>query len=157
MPTAKLFVQPCCRVILLSKLWSESRTRHLEMERVQMMTRCQLTLTRKVKERVKVKNQHVKNRTTSTSSARARTGKPGHWVKDCWNPSGRANDNSTHRNTGKGKSKHTSKGESKYVNVVGAQQHQTSNLLKHPQPCGVPRKIRVLLDNSRSFKRGSWV
>ena len=41
-------------------------------------------------------------------------------------PGGRAYDNSTYRNTGKGKSKHTGKGKGKHVDVVETEQPQPS-------------------------------
>ena len=48
----------------------------------------------------------------------------GHWAKDCWRPSGRANDNSTCNNSntqkGKGHKRGTRKG--KHVDVVGTNQ-----------------------------------
>ena len=70
--------------------------------------------------KVKGKNQHQRgNRTTNC-------GKPGHWAKDCWNPSEGAYDTSTYRNTGKGKSKHTGKGQGKHVDVVETEQPQLS-------------------------------
>ena len=55
MPTAQLFVQPCCSGVTPLETLERIRPRHLEMERVQMMTGCKLTLSRKVRERAKVK------------------------------------------------------------------------------------------------------
>ena len=76
----------------------------------------------------KGKNQHQRgNRTSSTDINTCKDcGKPGHWAKDCWNPGAGACDNSTCRNTGKGKSKHTGKGKGKHVDVVEAEQPQPS-------------------------------
>ena len=53
-----VFAQPCCRGVTLLETLERIRPRHLEVERVQMTTRCKLTLSRKVRERTKVKNQH---------------------------------------------------------------------------------------------------
>ena len=149
----------------LSKTLERIRPRHLEMERVQMMTGRKLTLSRKVRKRVKEKTQHQRgNRTTSTTNTSStdintckNCGKPGHWAKDCWNPGGGAYDNSTYRSTGKNKSKNTSKGEGKHVDVS---KQNNFSLLKQLQPRRILRKIRVLLENSRAFQawtRGSWV
>ena len=55
MPTAQLFAQPCCSGVTLLETLERIRPRHLEMERVQMMTGCKTTLSRKARERAKVK------------------------------------------------------------------------------------------------------
>ena len=55
MPTAQLFAQPCCSGVTPLETLKRIRPRHLEMERVQMMTGCGLTLSRKVREQAKVK------------------------------------------------------------------------------------------------------
>ena len=108
MPTAQLFVQPCCSGVTPLETLERIRPRHLEIERVQMMTGC--------KERTKGQNQRG-NRTTSTTNTSSTDintctscGKPGHWAKECWNPGGGAYDNSAYRNTGKDKSKNTGEG-----------------------------------------------
>ena len=93
--------------------------------------RMQVDSLKKGKRKGKGKNQHQRgNRTTSTSSTDIDTckncGKPGLWAKDCWNPGGGPHDNSTCRNSGKGKSKHTSKGKGKHVDVVETEQPQPS-------------------------------
>ena len=95
MPTAQLFVRPCCSGVTPLETLERIRPRHLEMERVQMMTGASW-LSKKGKRQGKGKNQHQRgNRTTSTtntSSTDINTSKnwdkPGHWAKDCWNPSG---------------------------------------------------------------------
>ena len=55
MPTAQLFVQPCCSGVTLLGTLERIQPRHLEMDRVQMRTGSKLTLSRKVRERAKVK------------------------------------------------------------------------------------------------------
>ena len=55
MPTAQLFVQPSYSGVTPLETLERIRPRHLEMERVHMMTGCKLTLSRKVRERAKVK------------------------------------------------------------------------------------------------------
>ena len=55
MPTVQLFVQPCCSGVTPLESLERIGPRHLEMERVQMMTGCKLTPSRKVRERAKVK------------------------------------------------------------------------------------------------------
>ena len=103
------------------------------MKRVQMLTGFKLTLSRKVRGRAKVKANNRGNRTTSTTNTSStdintckNCGKPRHWARDCCNPSGGAYDNSTCRNTGKGKSKHAGKGKGKHVDVVETEQPQPS-------------------------------
>ena len=49
-PTAQLFVQPCCSGVAPLETLERIRPRDLEMERGQMMTGCKLTLSRKVRE-----------------------------------------------------------------------------------------------------------
>ena len=44
MPTAQLFVQPFCSGVTPLETLERIRPRHPEMERVQMMTGCKLTL-----------------------------------------------------------------------------------------------------------------
>ena len=56
MPIAQLFVQPCCRRVAPLETLERIQPRHLEMERMQMMTGCKLTLSRKVRGRTQVKN-----------------------------------------------------------------------------------------------------
>ena len=55
MPTAQLFAQPCCSGVTPLETLERIRPPHLEIVRVQMMTGCKLTLSRKVRERAKVK------------------------------------------------------------------------------------------------------
>ena len=116
----------CCNGVIDPETLSRIRPCHLEMEQVQMMTRCKSTLFREVRERTKGKNQYQRgNRTISTIKMCKNCGKLGHWAKDCWHPSGGACDNSAYRNTGKGKSKNT-KGKGKHVDVVETEQLQPS-------------------------------
>ena len=77
---------------------------------------------KKVKRKGKGKHHNQKGHRTTSKNC----GKPGHWEKDCCNPGGGACDNSTYRNTGKGKSKHTGKGKGKHVDVVETEQPQPS-------------------------------
>ena len=124
-PTAKLFVQPRCSGVTPLETLERIRPRQLEMERVQMMTGCKLTLSRKVRKRAKVKNQHQRGirttSTTNTSNIDINTCKnccrTGHRSNDCWRPSGGAYDYSTSNNsyTQKGKSHKKGKGKSKHV------------------------------------------
>ena len=146
-------MQPFCSGVTPLETLERIRPRHPEMERVQMMTGCKLTLSRKVGERAKVKNQHQRGNhttsTTNTSSTDINTckncGKPGHWAKDCWNPSGGAYDSSTYRNTGKGKSKQTGKGNGKHVDVVETEQPQLSETASTvSNPSQDPSVIREL-------------
>ena len=78
MPTAQLLVHPCCSGDTLLETLERIRLRHLEMGRVQMMTGCKLTLSRKVRERAKVKKTNIREdiaRPTRAlqTSTRART------------------------------------------------------------------------------------
>ena len=123
-PRAQLFAQPCCSGVTPLETLERIRPRHLEVERVQMMTGCKLTLSRKGRERTKVKTN---TREEIARPARSKNcGKPGHLAKDCWNPGGGAYDNSAYRNTGKGKSKNTGNGRGKHVDAVETEQLQPS-------------------------------
>ena len=105
--------KPCCSGVTPLETSEPRRPRHLEMERVQMMTGMQVDSLKKGQRKGKGKNQHHRgNRTTSTTNTSStdintckNCGKPGHWTKDCWNLGGGSYDNSTYRKTGKGKSK----------------------------------------------------
>ena len=129
MPTVPLFAQPCCSGVTPLETLERIRPRHLEMERAQMMTGCKSTLSRKARERAKLK--------TDTREEIARPARPTRALTDintCKNcgqtwtlgEGGGAYDNCAHRNTGKGKSKNTGKGKGKHVDVVETEQHQPS-------------------------------
>ena len=166
MPTAQLFVRPCCSGVTPLETLERIRPRHLEMERVQMMTGCQLTLSRKVRERAKVKTntrEEIARLARPTralqTSTRARTGTNlDIGRKTAGIPVEERSTISTYSNTGKGKSKNTQvKGKR---NTWTLSKQNNLSLLEQPQPCRILRKIRVLLENSRAFQawtRGSWV
>ena len=96
--------------------------------------RMQVDSLKKGKRMGKGKKQHQRgNRTTSTTNTSStdiskckNCGKPGHWAKDCWNPSGGAYDNSAYRNTGKENSNNTGEGKGKHVDDVETEQLQPS-------------------------------
>ena len=91
--------------------------------------RMQVDSLKKGKRKGEGKNQHQRgNRNTSSTDINTckNGGKPGHWAKDCWNPGGRAYENSAYRNNGKGKSKNTGEGKVKHVDVVETEQLQPS-------------------------------
>ena len=126
--------------------------------------RMQVDSLKKGKKKGKGKNQHQSGirttSTTSTCSADINTckncGKP-HWAKDCWNPGGGAYDNSTYRNTGKGKSKHTGKGKGKHVDVVETKQSQPSETASHVSYPSQDRSVVGELSCISRVDRGSWV
>ena len=72
MPTVPLFEQPCCSGVTPLETLERIRPRHLEMERVQMMTGCKLTL-KKSERKGKGKNQHQRESTTSTTNTSSKT------------------------------------------------------------------------------------
>ena len=128
--------------------------------------RMQVQSLKKGKRKGKGKNQHQRgNRTTSTTNTSTtdiitckNRGKPGHWAKDCWNPGGGAYDNSTHRNTGKGKSKHTGKGKGKHVDVVETEQPQPSETASTVSyPSQDPECCWRTLVHFQAWTGGSWV
>ena len=120
-------------VLLFPELWSES-DRQLEMERAQMMTGCKLTLSRKVRERAKVK--------TNTREEIARASRPTRAIQTSKRARTVANLDIGRKTAGilveermtitpteipaKGKSKHTGKGKGKHVDVVETEQPQLS-------------------------------
>ena len=140
MPRAQLFVRPCCSGVTPLETLERIRPRHLEMERVQMMTGCQLTLSRKVRERAKVKTNNREEiarlaRPTRAlqTSTRARTGTNLDIGRETVGiPVEERSTIATYSNTGKGKSKNTSKGKEKHVDVVETEQ---------PQPSGTPSTV----------------
>ena len=128
--------------------------------------RMQVDSLKKGKGKGKGKNQHQRGsrttsttNTTNTSSTDINTckncGRTGHRAKDCWRPGGGACDNSTCRNTGKGKSHKKGKGKADTWTLW-----KRISLLKQPQLCRILHKHRVSLENSRAIQtwnRGSWV
>ena len=156
MPTAQLFPQSCCSGVTPLETLERIRPRHLEIQRVQMMTGGKLTLSRKERGKAKVK--------TNIREEIARPARPTRALQTSTRAKivanldigrkiagilfgGGAYDNSAYRNTGKGKSKNTSKGKGKHVELS---KQNNFSLLKQPQPCRILRKIRVLLENSRA-------
>ena len=140
--------------------------------------RMQVDSLNKGKEKGKGKHQNQKgNRTTSTTTAASADinacknccGRTGHWVKDCWRPSGGTYDNSTknNSNTQKGKSHRKGKGKSKHVDVVATNQpSETASTVSCPSQ--TPSTIGELSCNSdvepwitgvnqfRVYKETSW-
>ena len=92
MPKAQLFAQPCCSGVTPLETLERIRPPHLEMVRVQMMTGYKLTLSRKVREKAKVKTNSREEiarptRALQTSINTCKNcGKLGHRAKDSWNP-----------------------------------------------------------------------
>ena len=150
MPTAQLFVQPCCSGVTPLETRERIRPRHLKMERVPVTTGCMLTLSRKVRARAKVK--------TNTREVIARPARPTRALQTSTRARTAANLDNGRKTAGiPGKSKHTGKGKGKHVDVVETEQ---LSFLRQPQPCRILRKILVLLENSRALQvwtRGSWV
>ena len=164
MPTAQLFVQPCCSGV--TPLETLDRVmRHLEMERVQMMTGCKLTLSRKVREMAKVK--------TNIREEIARPARPTRALQTSTRARIVANLDIGRKTAGipveerttmppteilaKARVKTQVKGK---ANTWTLSKQNNFSFLKQPQPCRILRKIRVLLENSRAFQawtRGSWV
>ena len=134
MPTAQLFVQILLQSCYSSRNFGANPTASSRNGTSAVDDRMQVDTLKIGKRKGKGKNQHQRgNRTTSTTNSSStdintckNCGKPRHWAKDCWNPGGGAYDNSTYRNTGKGKSKNTSKGNGKHVDVVETEQRQPS-------------------------------
>ena len=123
MPTAQLFAQSCCSGVTPLQIWERIRPRHLEMVRAQMMTGCKLTLSRKVREKAKVKtNIRVEiarpTRAPQTSTCARIVANLDIGRKSAGIPA--------YRNTGKGKGKNTGKGKGKHVDVVETEQLQPS-------------------------------
>ena len=162
MPTAQLFVQTCCSGVTPLHTSERIRPRHLETERVQMMTGCKLTLSRKVRERAKVK--------TNTSEEIARPARPTRALQTSTRARTVANLDIGRKTAGtpveerttippteiRAKARVNTKAKGKANTWTLSKQN---NLKQHP-PCRVLRKIRVLLENSRAFQawtRGSWV
>ena len=160
-----LFVQPCCSGVTPLETLERIRPRHLEMERVQMMTGCKWTLSRTVRERAKVK--------TNTREEIARPARPTRALQTSTRARTVANLD-IERNTAqipveermtipptetlaKARVKTQVKGK---ANTWTLSKQNNLSLLKQPEPCRILRKIRVLLENSRAFQawtRGSWV
>ena len=135
MPTVKLFVQLCCSGVTVPKTLEQIRPRHLEMERLQMMTGCKLTLSRKVRETAKVKNQppekkshdqHDQHELLQTSTRARTVANLDIGRKTAGTPVRGAYAISSYRNTGRGESKHTGKGKGTHVDVVETEQSQPS-------------------------------
>ena len=138
-PTAQLFVQPCCSGVTPLETLERIRPWQLEMERAQMMTGCKSTLSRKARRRAKANTKSRKEIT-----------RPG-GAKDCWRPGGGAYDNSTSNNSNTQKGKGGNNTWTLWKRI---------SLLKQPQPCRIRRKHRVQLESSRAIQtwnRGSWV
>ena len=153
-------MQPCCSGDTPLETLEQIRPRHLEMERVQMMTGCKLTISRKVREGAKVQtNTRVEIARPARPTRALQTSTRARIVaKDCWNPGGGAKDNSAYRNPGGGKRMNTGKANRQIRGKLSKQNN--FRLLKQCQPCRILRKIHVLLENSRAFQawtRGSWV
>ena len=165
LPTAKLFVQPCCSGVTTLQTLERIRPGHLEMERVQMMMGCKLTLSRKVRERAKVK--------TKTREEIARPARPTRALQTSTRARTVANLEIGRKIAGilveerttippteilaKARVQTQVKG---MANTWTLSKQNNLSLLKQPQPCRILRKIRVLLENSRAFQawtRGTWV
>ena len=119
---------PCCSGVSPLETLERIRPRHLEMERAQMMKGCKLSLSRKVRGRVKVK--------TNTREEIARPARPTRALqastrasivveldtgrRSCWRPGGGAYDNSTSGNSNpqKNNGHKKGKGKGKHVDVV---------------------------------------
>ena len=161
MPTAQLFVQPCCSCVTHLETLERIRTRHLEMERVQMAG-CRLTLSRKVSERAKVKSntreEIARPAYALQTSTRARTvANRGIGRKTAGIPVEERTTIPPTEILAKARVKTQVNGK---ANTWTLSKQNNLSFLKQPQPCRILCKIRVLLENSRAFQawtRGSWV
>ena len=163
MPTAQLFVQPCCSGVTPLETLERLQPRRLEMERVTIW--CKLTLSRKVRERAKVK--------TNTREEIARPARPTRALQTSTRPRTVANLDIGRKIAGfpveervtlplteilaKARVNTQEKGKAKRWTLS---KQNNFCFLKQPQPCRIFRKTRVLLENSRAFQAwnwGSWV
>ena len=160
--TAQLFVQPCCSVVTPLETLERIRPRHLEMERVQMMTGCKLTLSRNEREMAKVKTntreeiarptRALQTSTLARTVANLDIGRKtsGILVEERMTfPHAEILAKARVNTQAKGK-----------ANTWTLSKQNNLSLLKQPQPCRILRKTRVLLENSpaaQAWKRGSWV
>ena len=159
MPTAQLFAQPCCNGV------SRIRQLHLEMEHVQMMTGCKLTLSRKVRDEAKVK--------TNTREEIARPARLTEALQTSTRARTVANLDIGRKTAGilveervtipptqilaKARVNTQAKGK---ANKWTLSKQNNLSLLKQLQPCRILHKHRMLLETSRAFQawtRGSWV
>ena len=138
-PTAQLFAQHCCSGVTPLETLERIQRRHLEMVRVQMMTGCKLTLSRKVKGKAKVKTnikEEIARQTRAPqTSTRARiVGNLDIGRKTAGIP---LEERMTIPPAGKGKSKNTEKGKGKHVDDVETEQLQpseTASTVSYPSP-----------------------
>ena len=160
MPTAQLFAQPCCSGVTLLETLERIRPRHLEMERVQMMTGCKLTLSRKVREKAKVKTnirEEIATRAQQTSTRARIVANLVIGRKTAGIPVEERMTIPPTEIMAKARVKTQVKGK---ANTWTLSKQNNFSLLKQLQPCRILRKTRVLLENSRAFQawtRGSWV
>ena len=140
MPTAQLFVQTCCSGVTPLDTSERIRPSHLETERVQMMTGCKLTLSRKVRERAKVK--------INTSEEIARPARPTRALQTSTRARTAANLDIGRKTAGtpveerttippteiraKARVKNTSKRNGKHVDVVETEQPETASTVSCP-------------------------
>ena len=95
MQTIPLFEKLCCNGVVLPAICENPQTRQQEMEQVQINdNRAQVDSLKKGKGKGKRKHQNQKDtRTNNTNNTDVNTckncGGTGHWVKDCWRPSGK--------------------------------------------------------------------
>ena len=165
MPTAQLYAQPCCSGVTPLETLERIQPCHLEMERVQMMTGCKLTLSRKVREKAKVK--------TNTREEIARPARPTRALQTSTRARTVAELDIGRRTAGdpeeermtippvttatRRKARVTRKAKGK-ANAWTL--WKRISLLKKPQPCRILHRRRVQLENCRAIQtwnRGSWV